>query len=123
MGKKQSGSIHRAQEACGIEYFAANGYRIFPYHIGIHQKNGWADFAASRFRRVILVECLTDWREGAIERKLDLMAACELWFITQHGYMSDLRKKYGYRCTILSSYERHTDIKLWICRPKESKAL
>src|SRR5258708_40075587 len=60
-GKNSAGVFHQAQERYGIQFFTSHGYKIFPRHIGIHETNGWADFAVARYRRVILVECMTDW--------------------------------------------------------------
>jgi hypothetical protein len=126
VGKRFSGVFHEAQERYAIEHFASLGYRIFPRHIGIDGVKGWADFAAARYRRVILVECLTDWWNGSFERKADLAKACELWFITEPGYMKEFRRR-GYKCRVLPcpDTEQFRDLKtkFWICRPSRSREL
>jgi hypothetical protein len=125
-GKKSSGKYHKAQETYGIEYFISCGYRVFPKHIGLSEVAGWADFAVARGRRVILVECLTDWWSGSLERKAELIVACELWFITEGGYMSELRKR-GYKCKLLPCPKTPDFLDLnsqfWICRPRTAKDL
>lgn len=60
-GTRSAGVFHNVQERYGIEHFASCGYRIFPRHVGIDGVKGWADFAAARYRRVILIEYMTDW--------------------------------------------------------------
>jgi len=126
VGKRNSGVFHKAQERYGIKHFASHGYQIFPWHIGLHGVNGWADFAVARYRRVILVECMTDGWENSLQRKAELALACELWFIVEPSYMKKLRTR-GYKCALLpcpDTFEfRDLNTTFWICRPKQSRRL
>jgi hypothetical protein len=126
-GKRSAGVFHEAQERYGIEHFASRGYRIFPRHIAVDGVKGWADFAAARYRRVILVECMTDWWvDSTIKRKAELASACELWFIAEPGGMDELRKL-GYICEVMpcADSEAWRDLKttFWICRPDGARNL
>lgn len=127
VARNSEGVFHQAQERYGIMHFASLGYRIFPKHVAIDGVNGWADFAVSKYRRVILVECMSDWFvDSTIERKAELAEACELWFIAEPGGMQELRKV-GYRCVgmpcALSAEWRDLNTTFWICRPHGAKGL
>jgi hypothetical protein len=123
VGKRNSGMFHEAQERCGIKHFASYGYKIFPWHVGIHGVKGWADFAVARYRRVILVECLTDGWENSLQRKADLARACELWFIVEPGYMKILRARRYKRARLPGPDARDLNTTFWLCRPKQSRGL
>jgi len=128
VGKRNSGMFHEAQERYGIKHFASYGYKIFPRHIGVHGVKGWADFAVARYGRVILVECMTEWRrfKDSLQRKAELALACELWFIVEPSYVKPLRTR-GYKCTRLPCPDtrefRDLNTTFWICRPKQSRSL
>lgn len=112
------GGIHESQEKSAIAYFAKAGFAIFPFHVAIEGHNVWADFAATRGRRVILVECVTDWREPAemIQHKMRLAPICELWFVVQE-YGKIYLKSLGYKVARLAS----SDLPFWICWPPTKK--
>ncbi len=122
--RAHSGVFAIAQKEYGKEYFARLGYKIFPFQIGVHGIGAWADFAATRHRRVILVECLSDWFvDESLERKLELARHAELWFITQPGGMRELKKR-GYLTSLFRCPEyTETNLRFWLCRPKGSKAV
>jgi hypothetical protein len=126
VAKRMEGVFHDAEVKYGKDYFGSNGYRVFPWHIGLEGLMRWADFAIARYRRVILVECLTDWRDDALERKEILIPICELWFITESFFKNKLRRR-GYKCEILPCPDtdefRSLNAKFWICRPEKSKKL
>lgn len=124
VGKRLSGEFHKAQERYGIKHFVKHGYKIFPHEIGLHGVRGWADFAVARYRRVILVECLTDSWDNSLARKAELADSCELWFIVESGYMKKLRAR-GYKRAVLCRPPEFRNLKtaFWICRPKHSKHL
>jgi len=121
-GKKVARALHKAQERYSIRHFSSLGYRVFPRHIGLHHVKGWADFAITRYHRVVLVECMSDWfLDQTITRKAELAAASELWFITEPGGMEEIQSR-GYHCEVLPcpDDEEFRDLKttFWICRPR-----
>ncbi len=59
--KENSGSIHIAQQKIGQQYFIEQGYRLFPHQVGVKGVKAMADFAAARYKKVVLVECLADF--------------------------------------------------------------
>lgn len=127
VGQRVSGAFHQAQEKYGIRFFARQGCGIFARHIGVAGANGWADFAVARGRRVILVECVTDWfPDTTIPRKMALAQATELWFITESWGMKYLRRQ-GYRIRRLpcpnNAEFRGLNSTFWLCRPASARPL
>jgi hypothetical protein len=127
VGKKSEGVFCKAQRRYGIEHFAASGYKIFPAHVGIHGVKGWPDFAVARYRRVILVECMSDWWvDETLQKKSEVADACELWFIAEPGGKKELRKR-GYVCEVLPCPDndefRDLNTTFWLCRPRGRKPL
>ena len=87
---------------------------------------GWADFAAARYRRVILVECMTDWQFNTYQRKAELAQVAELWFVAEPESAEEL-KEIGYSARRLPSPKtaefRDLKTSAWLCRPINAKLL
>jgi hypothetical protein len=124
--KRLEGVFHKAQVVRSVRYFASRGYSIFPGHIAVEGVNRWADFAVARYRRVVLVECMTDWFfRRTIDRKAALAGACELWFVAESNGMKRLRQL-GYKCKVMpfsNSDSGDMKAKFWLCRPEGARDL
>jgi hypothetical protein len=140
-----SGPIHREQQRSGQFYFRRAGFKLFPFQVGVKNVMAMADFAAARFRKVILVECLTDLQSESqwvslmqailhppptvvdllaqkIKNKLQMAQCAELWFIVETDgkqILTDL----GYVCRRLPHRAANVEpfkTQFWLCRPSGS---
>ncbi len=119
-GERPHGRIHDKLEASAKSFFSRRKFSIFPHHTSVGDHFACADFAAARFRRVILVECLVGWSDrnlgATIEGKMSLRAECELWFaVGPDG--KDYLKCFGYKARQIPS----GDLSFWICWPPGAK--
>ena len=142
-----SGCVHKAQQQIGQKYFVDKGYRLFPHQIGVKSVMAMADFAAARFRNVILVECLADFQPDSsfvnslcrifsprpsfeeqtnhlmrerIKTKIQLARFVELWFVVQPKYKQILENT-DYQCQEVPNRYliefQELNTTFWICRP------